>query len=125
MERLSNMRSRIESLSNQTFRDVTAWRAVRNADRKGTERKTGHADVLSNRLNSQTDFITIYQRLQEPKTKLVQPNRIAQLNEQLTNLHKLKKEGHVVTKEQKAQYRMLRTQYKAELHEEMEKRGHM
>ena len=98
------MISRSESLSNQTFKDITAWRAIRSAER---------------RPDRQTYPVTVYQKPEQPK----QPTRIAQLNEELTRLHMIKREGYIRTPEQNAQYRLLLKQRRAELHEEMERLG--
>lgn len=91
------MRNR-ETLGNQTFPDMTAWRGIRNADR---------ANVLFSSLP------------EEPKPI----NRIVELNEELKAYNALSNNPNL-TQKQRSQCKLLQQQRREELHNQMTKAGH-
>lgn len=112
MEKSASMRNRVESrLNNQTFSDITAWRAIRNADRTNRQK----VDVLPAEFDHQENSITIYQQPERPNIKTQQPSRKSQLHQELTRLNILKDNGCFTTKQEKAQFRMLRKQLRQAL----------
>lgn len=100
------MGNRIEvSLSNRTFRDVTAWRAIRNAER-----------------NCKQGFQTSPSVFQPEKLQVTQltTNKIAELNGQLSTLWQRKKTGEISPKE----YRVRQQELAGKLYEAESQRGH-
>jgi hypothetical protein len=96
------MRNRIEvPLSNYTFGDATAWRAIRNA-----ERAASHKSLFG----------------ENPEVKIgnLQNERITGLNQQLGELRKQKNQGLITPSE----YRMVQKELATQLHEQMRKAGH-
>lgn len=114
------MGNRIEvPLSNRTFDDVTAWRAIRNAERNGIQRfQESHSQTNSDYQTPRIP-VTIFQ---PEKSQATHPttNRITDLNGQLSTLRQQKKAGEISPKE----YRARQQKFAQKLHEEMEKRGH-
>lgn len=118
-EERDNMRNRAEApLSNQTFQDVTAWRAIINIG--GAEIKQPNLEQL----HSITVFSSeVAQKIEQPhvvKSKDPQTVRITELNQQLALLWTKKHEGQISNRE----YRTQQQEFVKQLHEEMEKRGH-
>lgn len=84
-------------LCNQTFRDVTAWRGIRNAERSN---------------------VVLYPLAETPKPI----NRIAELNQELKILNALSSNQNL-TSQQRSQCKLLQQQRRGELFEEMAKAG--
>lgn len=108
------MGNRIEvSLSNRTFDDVTAWRAIRKADRNGVQRGFQESHLQTN------SAVTVFQT-EKPKAAQPTTNRITDLNGQLSTLRQQKKAGKISPKEYRTQQRELASI----LHETERRRGH-
>lgn len=88
------------SLSNRSFPDITAWRAVRNAGKSGMP-------------------VTIFQ-LESSQATQPPTNRITELNGQLSVLWQQKKTGEISPKE----YRTRQQELASILHEAERQRGH-
>ena len=97
-KKLIDMRSR-ETLGNQTFSDITAWRGVRNAER-----------------NNIVEFHT-------PVEQFKPVNRIAELNQELRMFNAFSNNPNLNPQE-RSQCKLLQQQRRSELFEEMVKSGH-
>jgi len=102
------MGNRIEtSLSNCTFGDVTAWRAIRNADKNSTQKES----FLDQTPISKSEGMQTIQS---------QANKITELNGQLSVLWRQKQTGEISPKE----YRTLQQELASKLHDAERQRGH-
>lgn len=108
------------SLSNQTFGDVTAWRAIRKADGNGNQ-----IGFQESHLQTNSDYqkphipVTIFQT-EKPKAAQPPTNRITELNGQLSTLWQQKITGEISPKE----YKTRQQELARKLHEAERQRGH-
>ena len=110
------------SLSNPSlFSDVTAWRAIRNVDRKRTQCPQVYCSDKKLNYQNQTPPIpvTIYQP-EKPQAMQPTTNIISELNGQLSVLWQQKKEGKISS----SYYRIRQKELAEELHTEMERKGY-
>lgn len=120
------MRNRVEvPLSNQTFSDITAWRAIRNAE-KQTKRSSPRLFATESefRANPTTlftmDTIEEHSLSQTRKNRYPQTARITELNQTLENLWKQRKSKQITRHEYSNRHGLL----VSELNNEMQKVGH-